>query len=148
MNERQMLYRLLGVCISIICALCLCAYYLELENRPYLTLWDFVIGEDLSIESIIVGMSSGFIFGIIDNSGLFFGIDALDPFLPRGKLISAGLGNTFSNVLGTASGAYASIIVRNMFKFKSEYPVWTEMIGMLFGCLIGIYIPHMITGKS
>ena len=148
MTNIQKLYILIGVSILIIVVFCLIAYHTELQRRPELGLWEFVIGEDLSFNSILVGMSSGVIFGILDNGGLFFGMDALDPFLPKGKLIPAGLGGTFSNVLGTASGAYAGVVVKNLFDFKGEHPVWTEMIGMLLGCFLGIYIPHMITGKK
>ena len=100
-----------------------------------------------SLKTILVGMSSGIVFGFIDNAGLFFGMDALDPYLPGGPLTKAGYGNTFSDALGS----FLSVFIGNLIQKStgiSNTPMWAESVGIIVGCLFGIYIPAMLTGKK
>ena len=100
-----------------------------------------------SLKAILVGMSSGVVFGFIDNAGLFFGMDALDPYLPGGPLSKAGYGNTFSDALGS----FLSVFIGNLIQKSTgieNTPMWAESVGIIAGCLVGIYIPSMITGKK
>ena len=100
-----------------------------------------------SMLSILTGMFANIVFGIIDNGGLFFGMSALDPFLPKGELTRAGLGNTFSDGLGAFLGTFSGIIIKSITKID-DTPVWSDAIGIIIGCLIGLYVPKMITGKQ
>ena len=105
-------------------------------------------------KGIILGMSSGVVFGFIDNAGLWFGMDALDPFLDTipgiGDLTKAGLGNTFSDAVGAFAGTFAGIIIQKSLIKGEDIPefIWAEAIGVIIGCLLGIFIPRLITGKK
>tara|TARA_B100001094_G_scaffold293998_1_gene314279 strand:+ start:131 stop:640 length:510 start_codon:yes stop_codon:yes gene_type:complete len=105
-------------------------------------------------KGVLLGMSSGIVFGFIDNAGLWFGMDALNPFLETipgiGDLTKAGLGNTFSDAIGAFAGTFAGIIIKgSIIELDEKIPefIWAEAIGVIIGCLLGILIPRMITGK-
>lgn len=100
-----------------------------------------------SLISIVTGMVANIVFGIIDNGGLFFGMSALDPFLPKGELTRAGLGNTMSDALGAFLGTFSGIIIKSITKID-DTPIWSDAIGIIIGCLIGLYVPKYITGKQ
>ena len=109
----------------------------------------------LSATMIMVSMAFGVIFGFIDNAGLFFGMDALDPYfkkVSKDPKVAAGLGNTFSDVIGAFAGSFAGSIVKKQFEsvFNDiecfEGPMWAEAVGIFFGCGLGIIVPKMITG--
>tara|TARA_Y100000389_G_scaffold179541_1_gene193684 strand:+ start:5039 stop:5518 length:480 start_codon:yes stop_codon:yes gene_type:complete len=100
-----------------------------------------------SMKSILVGMSSGVVFGFIDNAGLFFGMDALDPYLPGGPLSKAGYGNTYSDALGSFLSVFIGSLIQKSTGIENT-PMWSESVGIILGCLLGIHIPKMITGKK
>lgn len=100
-----------------------------------------------SLLSILTGMAANIVFGIIDNGGLFFGMSALDPFLPEGELTRAGLGNTFSDGLGAFLGTFSGVIIKSITKID-DTPIWSDAVGIVIGCLLGLYIPKYITGKQ
>lgn len=108
----------------------------------------------LTMIHIIAGMAFGIIFGFIDNAGLFFGMDALDPYVKRwfgtDVKIAAGVGNTFSDVIGAFAGSFAGSIVQNQLKSKLpdcyESPLWAEAIGIFIGCILGIVGPKVMIG--
>ena len=120
----------------------------EKEGREPLTRMEFLgFTSKYGIKEIMVAMASNVVFGFIDNAGLFFGMDALDPFLPEGELSRAALGNTFSDGLGSFLGTFAGKTISNM-TLIDEGPLWAEVIGIIIGCILGLYIPKMITGKQ
>tara|TARA_B100000963_G_scaffold346306_1_gene351380 strand:+ start:440 stop:889 length:450 start_codon:yes stop_codon:yes gene_type:complete len=140
------LVKLLVVSILLIIGSGYAAFQSEKNKNPELTLSEFISLDPVpTVKSIGVGMVSGLIFGIIDNAGLFFGMSSLDPFLPKNKLIAAGLGNTYSDALGGFLGTFCGIIVSNLTGIY-DYPVWSSTFGIVVGCLIGLYIPALITG--
>jgi len=107
----------------------------------------------LTPTKILAGMAFGVIFGFIDNAGLFFGMDALDPHVKKissDPKVSAGIGNTYSDVVGAFAGSFAGSIVQQQLKSQLpdcfEGPLWAEATGILLGCVIGIIIPKAITG--
>ena len=100
-----------------------------------------------SFKQVMVGMVSNFIFGFIDNAGLFFGMDALDPFIKGGPNTKAGLGNTFSDALGSFLGTFIGTSIQN-YTMITDWPLYSEVIGIIIGCLFGVYIPRAITGKK
>ena len=141
------LIKLLTVSLLLIVGSGYAAFQSEKKKKPGLTLVQFLgVNPMPSAKSVGVGMASGMIFGFIDNAGLFFGMDALEPFLPKNNLIAAGLGNTYSDALGGFLGTFCGIIVTNMTGIY-EYPVWSETFGIIIGCLMGVYIPALLTGK-
>ena len=101
----------------------------------------------VTLRNVFVGMSFGIIFGFIDNFGLWYGMDYLDPYLPGGNLTKAGFGNTFSDFIGATLGTSVSIILSNLIKTEQS-PIWVDSIGIVIGCLIGLVIPRYISGKT
>jgi hypothetical protein len=113
--------------------------FLEFINR----------GKIPEFKQLLIGASFGIVFGFIDNAGLWFGMSALDKYLPGGPLTKAALGNTFSDILGATFGSFISIILFDLVKYDDDdQPIWTNAIGIVIGCLIGLYIPRLITGKT
>ena len=102
---------------------------------------------EVTLKKILVGMSFGMIFGFIDNFGLWYGMDYLDPYIPGGNLTKAGYGNTFSDFIGSTMGTSVSIILGTLYP-TDEAPIWVNSLGIVVGCLLGLYIPKYISGRS
>lgn len=110
--------------------------------------------DNLTMKQIMAGMAFGIIFGFIDNAGLFFGMDALDPYVKKwfgtDAKVAAGVGNTFSDVIGAFAGSFAGSIVQHQLKKDLpdcyESPLWAEAIGIFIGCVLGIIGPKLIVG--
>ena len=98
-------------------------------------------------KNFFIGMMTNIIFGFIDNAGLFFGMDNLDPLFAKkfgaGELTKAGLGNTFSDMLGSFLGTFIGNGISN-YTDVDEWPIIADVIGIVIGCLLGLYIPKMI----
>tara|TARA_B100000787_G_scaffold166446_1_gene151703 strand:- start:104 stop:616 length:513 start_codon:yes stop_codon:yes gene_type:complete len=128
----------------------------EDEGKNKLTVAEF-FGFNKPFDKILkaagIGMISGFVFGLIDNGGLFFGMDALEPvfakYFPDGdnELVKSGLGNTFSDAIGGFIGTFIGMVVQNTSRVD-EYPFWAETLGLVLGCLLGVYLPWSIMKKS
>ena len=113
-----------------------------------LTFMQFVNNNtNVTLKQIIVGMSFGMIFGFIDNFGLWYGMDYLDPYLPGGNLTKAGYGNTYSDFIGSTMGTSISIILNTLYPVE-EAPIWVNSLGIILGCLLGLYIPRYLSGRS
>lgn len=117
-----------------------------LQNYPELT-------KRYTFAKVIAGLAFGVVFGFIDNAGLFFGMDALDPFTKNlDPKIAAGIGNTFSDVIGAFAGSFAGAIMES--KMKATFPkdidecvstpLWADSLGIFVGCILGIIIPKAI----
>jgi hypothetical protein len=104
-------------------------------------------GKNVSFKQILVGMSFGMIFGFIDNFGLWYGMDYLDPYLPGGNLTKAGYGNTYSDFIGSTMGTSISIVLNTMYPVE-EAPIWVNSLGIILGCLLGLFIPRYLSGRS
>ena len=98
-------------------------------------------------KSFFIGMMTNIIFGFIDNAGLFFGMDNLDPLFVKkfgaGELTKGGLGNTFSDMLGAFLGTFIGNGISN-YTDVEEWPIIADVIGIVIGCLLGLYIPKFI----
>ena len=151
-NKYMKVSILVLVCIILISITGAIAFKTSKDKNPKLTFKEFMgLSPRPSIKSILVGMTSGFVFGFIDNAGLFFGMDALDPFLPKNAsgspgLVAAGLGNTFSDGVGAFMGTFCGVIIQNLTGINN-YPIFSEAIGLILGCLIGVYGPALLLGK-
>lgn len=143
-EEKQRLYVFLLACIALILIFGFFAFKASGETSllRFLDIRPFP-----SLLAIITGMVANIVFGIIDNGGLFFGMSALDPILPEGELTRAGLGNTFSDGLGAFLGTFSGVIIKSVTKID-DTPIWSDAVGIVIGCLIGLYVPRMITGKQ
>ena len=143
-EDVQNLLFFLSICIVLIVIFGAIAYAM---SDSYRVLSFLGVSPFPSIMSILTGMMSNIIFGMIDNGGLFFGMSALDPFLPQGELTRAGLGNTFSDGLGAFLGSVTAGIIKSITKIE-DTPLWADTFGIIIGCLIGLYLPRYITGKK
>mmetsp|Transcript_39584 Transcript_39584/g.60857 ORF Transcript_39584/g.60857 Transcript_39584/m.60857 type:complete len:121 (-) Transcript_39584:45-407(-) len=97
-------------------------------------------------------MFANIIFGFVDNAGLFFGgcyLEELFSKFPGSKdaNVAAGYGNTYSDCLGAFLGTFSGLILADATRVY-DYPIWTEAIGIVIGCLLGILIPKMILSNS
>lgn len=81
------------------------------------------------------------VFGIIDNAGIVLGMD-INPFLRphQNPILSAMIGNTFSDILGAIAGLIVSYLFLKMFKVKPLENIFVELIGVTIGCIIPIII--------
>jgi hypothetical protein len=143
-EQKQNLIVFVMICVFLILGFGLIAYMMN-DKKNVLEFLD--IRPFPSLISIVTGMVANIVFGIIDNGGLFFGMSALDPFLPKGELTRAGLGNTMSDGLGAFLGTFSGIIIKSITKID-DTPIWSDAIGIIIGCLIGLYVPKYITGKQ
>lgn len=119
---------------------------------------EWFMGRDswkISPKSFMLGMASGLVFGFVDNFGLFYGMDSLDEVIktkaPGGKypLLQAGWGNTFSDAIGAFLGTFAGKLITDFSYVQGwtseddeEYPLISEAIGIVAGCMLGIAIPY------
>ena len=143
-EQKKTLAIFLSICASLILLFGAIAYSFS-DKGTVLSFLD--IKPFPSLLSIVTGMVANIVFGMIDNGGLFFGMSALDPFLPKGELTRAGLGNTFSDGLGAFLGTFTGVIIKSVTKID-DTPLWSDAVGIVIGCLIGLYVPKMITGKK
>lgn len=149
-KQRERATILIVVCIILIAISTFFAFRSEKEKEgnENLTLMEFLsIDKMPSFNNILVGMASGLVFGFIDNAGLYLGMDALDPFFSSDPLIRAGQGNTFSDLVGSFLGTFIGLYIKNKSGID-DYPVWSESIGIVIGCLLGVYIPAFLLGGN
>ena len=150
LEEKKLSYLLWGSLLIIVVVGALCYsflknHYKEKDNKDF-TVYQFINGgvDGMPpLKNVLVGMVFGIVFGFIDNAGMFFGMDALEPFLPTEGFIAAGIGNTYSSVLG----AFLAAFLRNIIKIITNvdtYPVWSDAAGIVIGAVAGIYIPPII----
>lgn len=106
----------------------------------------------MTVGTIAVGMFSNIVFGFIDNAGLFFGgvyLDELFEKLPGGldANVTAGYGNTFSDFMGSFVGTFCGMMIINITGINDS-PIWSQSLGIVIGCLLGIAIPKLILRDS
>ena len=151
LDAKRLIYLVFGsvfVCILAMSFLSLTEHIkAKTENRkPDSILKLLNITDSFTTKEIIVGMSSNIIFGFIDNATLFFGLSALKPYLPGGEYIQTGLANTFADVLALFLGTVISAGLEG-YTGVNRQPIWAKIIGIVIGCLLGVFIPAVITGK-
>ena len=103
--------------------------------------------QKLDFKTVLVGMSFGIVFGFIDNAGLWFGLQSFQKYIPGGLLTKSGWGNTYSDGLGASLGTSVAVILRTLYPIKDS-PIWVDTAGIIVGCILGIYIPRLLTGKK
>ena len=121
------------------------------------------------------GLVLGLVFGFLDNFGLFYGMSALDSFFyafgrrvaaglmslfgrPRDDRITlelhevtndlmAGLGNTFSDLLGVALGTAALEIAKAGLSTSPAFWI-LDLVAIVLGCLLGCFMPVLLKHKE
>lgn len=118
------------------------------DGRNEITFIQFINNEkEIRLRNVLVGMSFGLVFGFIDNAGLWIGLEKFEKYLSGSIQEKAGWGNTFSDALGASLGTAVLIILKSIFTVE-EAPIWVDTIGIILGCILGIYIPKYITGRK
>lgn len=116
-------------------------------------------GVPFSVQGFVIGMIPGMMFGFIDQMMLWisnwsgepmtltnmFG-DALTPIFPGGSLLQKGWGNTVSDTVAVTCSVIVSRILSTI--SGKESPLYTEILGVIIGCVAGMYVPYLITGKT
>lgn len=146
-NIMKVVVLLLSFAGIIVILFAIAVYLAKKRNQWKSFIWFMNGDQRFTFKALILGMISSIVFGFVDNSGLWFGMDALNPYLPEGDLTKAGYGNGFSNIMGTVIGSIVGKIIFIMYKFDKG-PLYAEVVGITIGCLLGIYIPRAITGKE
>ncbi len=100
-----------------------------------------------NLKYILVSLTTGVSFGIIDNVLLIVGIDSIDSFCQKfcpgseNPIILAGYGHTFSTVVSAFISTFIGIWISNVTETDIDNaPVWSLAVGMLLGSLFGIFI--------
>lgn len=98
--------------------------------------------------SRMISVSVAFIvFGIIDNGIMVIAGSTIDHYLGTilsiSTMASAGLGNTFSDVIGIIMGRYTEKNIHRILPHNGEVlsttkTIIAEAIGIFIGCLIGM----------
>jgi hypothetical protein len=122
---------------------------IKTKNKE-LTLLEFINRGSLpSFPSMLSGLVFGIVFGFMDNFGLWMGIDVLEKYMPGGMLTKSALGNTYSDFIGATLGSFIGIIAKNVVDYdESDMPIWIDTIGIIIGCLLGLMVGRLLTGKS
>ena len=149
-KEHKKLIILILISLILILGSFLISFYvvnkkLKEKNKKQISIVNyFNNNSDLKFKKIIIGMSFGIVLGFIDNAGLWFGINSLEKYIPGGILEKAGWGNTYSDFLGATLGTSIAIILKT-FTPITNTPIWADSLGVLIGCILGIYIPKYLS---
>ena len=119
------------------------------SNKPpeeQITLTQFLDLNNISLKSVLVGMTQGFVFGTIDNFGMALGIDGIEKMLEAkglGTATIAGLSNLYSSLFGSVMG---SCLEKAIVKYSEvdNTPWWGNLVGILFGSLAGIQLSKLV----
>jgi len=144
---KQKEYKILAAFILFLLFLGKISFNIDKQTK-HITFSEWFNGKSLSLSSIMIGFLYGLLFGIMDNFGLLFGLDAFDTKfekLPFGNslIMKSGYGNTLSNTLSAFSGTFISKIVSNLTN-TTNTPMWSDALGTFVGSLLGMYIPKML----
>ena len=121
-----------------------------------INIWTYLMGENLTTSKFMVGMASGLVFGFIDNAGLFFGMDALDPLFASmisdkygedKDNIKAGMGNTYSDMVGSFLSVFIGRII-SIYSGIDQTPMVADSIGLIIGCILGFVLPVMMKSRK
>ena len=153
-EERHKLIRLFSLSYIILVTLGTISYNIEImynKNQNYNTIMEFINNGKFDkdfYKRTLIGFVSGIVFGMIDNMGLWFGMDELDPILPKGILTKAGLSNAYSDTLGALLAAFIANIIQNITNNTGRSPLWANALGVFTGCVSGVAIARTLTGRK
>jgi len=125
---------------------------LEKANKPKISVLEYLNGGTSkmpTLKTIGLGLVFGVVFGFMDNFGLWMGIDTLSKYIPGGTLTKAAWGNTYSDLIGSTAGTFISSIAADRLNYNDDdAPIWLNTVGIFLGCILGMTIGKIITGKS
>jgi hypothetical protein len=101
-----------------------------------------------NIKIFSIGASFMMVFGIIDNLGLFMGMSVVEEWIMKkgfDSQVAAGIGNTFSDMLGVMLGGVVSAALYKLLKVKKEETTfWQKLVGVFIGCLLPVIVKVVI----
>jgi hypothetical protein len=158
-KEKIGLFRLFSCSYVAVTLMGCWAWYLKSKKTKDITVYSFFNNTNKSFltyeffKFVAIGLVYGFVFGFIDNFGLWFGMDALDPIISGGILTKAGIGNTFSNTLGAILATFSSEIIGDLINSKTgddiiKTPIWANALGTGAGCIFAILLCRFLTQKK
>lgn len=115
--------------------------------------------EKFSVTAFMLGMVPGFVFGIVDQMALWAPLlseptslsnalgSVLEPIFPMGVLTKQGWGNLVSGGVGTFCSVMVGKIV-TVLSGRCDFPIHSDIAGVVAGGIAGIYIPRLITGRA
>ena len=133
--------------------------------KPGATFSDFVgWPTEKHLHTVMVGLLLGFVFGFLDNFGLFYGMDVLDPLFYKFASVTMlshtkdsperlhkladgmmnGLGNTFSDLLGILIGTAVLQTANASFNVNAGNFWPMDFVAIILGCLVGAYLPALM----
>ena len=102
----------------------------------------------LSIKNVGIGLIFGFLFGLIDNVGLVFGLTNFEQYIPGGVITKATIGNTYSDGIGALVGSGLSVMAKDAYNYDNdEEPIWVNFIGVVLGCIVGVIFGRIYTNN-
>ena len=121
----------------------------EHKNKDRVTFASYINqGSIPKMESLLVGLIFGTVFGFIDNFGLWMGLHKIEKYIPGGVLTKSAVGNIYSDFLGVVLGTCISIVAKEWIDYNSDdQPMWVNVIGIVIGCVFGMFVGFLITGK-
>ena len=125
---------------------------LKKQNKSTVTVFEYLNGDSPklpSFETISLGLVFGIVFGFMDNFGLWMGIDTLSKYITGGVLTKAAWGNTYSDLVGSTAGTFIASIASDMFNYDDDNtPIWLNSAGIGIGCVLGMVVGKLLTGKT
>ena len=149
LEKHKKIYFLVFITVFLIIGSFLLSFYIVNKNRiknnkKKISLLNyFNNNSNLEYKTLLGGITFAALFGFIDNSFLWIGLNLLEKYLPINLLEKAGWGNTYGSVFGLIMGTFISIIFRTYVPINN-IPIWINTLGVLIGCILGIYIPKYI----
>jgi hypothetical protein len=114
------------------------------RNRDNKTPWTFIEflnnGKEIGVRTVSVGITYGIILGVIDVLGIWYVLKYLSIFMPKGRLLDAGIGEIYSSVMAVIIGTFISHAVKTIFPPNQPIPLWTDALGVLIGCIGTLFI--------
>ena len=112
-----------------------------------------LLNRNASAKSIAMGIATGMVFGLMDATLLYMGMNAFEGVfraLPGGdeELVRAGYGNAYSNGVSAFSSAFSGVALSAMTGVgEGDSPLWANALGVVAGGLIGIAVPRQLVGR-
>lgn len=107
----------------------------------------FVSKALINIKRFSVGSSFMVVFGLIDNLGLFIGMDAIEDWIMKigfDAQVAAGIGNTFSDAVGALFGGIIATGLYKLLKVKGEGTTVQQLVGVVIGCMLPVIVKMLI----
>lgn len=150
-----------AVVLAMMASLFLLAVYLTWVTGQWKgMLWFWNSDAKFSWAEFLLGLIPGAVFGFVDQMSLWTSVwsdqpmtfsnmlsAVMGPALPRGELTRQGWGNLMSDTVGTFCAVMVAKIVA-VSSGRSNAPLYSEILGVIIGCLLGIYLPRLVTGRA